>query len=491
MGEMGMKQGVNTPERRYRYWAVLAALAAAAGMIVWLGVTRMRRWNYHEHWDDPRWFATRVGWILAFAVILALLVGAMAATVTAVKRRETRRQTEELTQALRQERQASRAKSQFLSAMSYDIRTPMNAIVGMTTIALQHQDDAQRVRHCLGEIDKASHYLLDLVNDVLDISEIERGATTLSPSVISLPLAVETVTRMVRAQFQNKTLDFRLEVREMEHPYLYADEVRLEQIFGNLLTNAMQYTPSGGRVTVELYELPGIAPEHARVVYRVQDTGVGMSPEFMETMYDPFARAEDDRDGGLQGSGLGLVIVRQMVERLGGTIQCQSQTGEGTEFVVTLELPIAKELPGQGSETDQARWTAFQGLRVLVAEDNELNWEVIRQLLEGQGVEVRRAADGQACVDRLTAEGEDAYQLVLMDVQMPVMDGMEATAAIRSDPRSWVNNIPIVAMTADAMSQDVAQCRQVGMDDHVAKPVELEKLRQAMERAISKRGART
>lgn len=481
-----MQSENKTSGGRLRCRVILAALAAAAALTVWFGVSRMRRWNYHEHWDDPRWFTARVGWSMAFAGALALLVGAMAVTVAVARRRALRRELEETEQALRRERQANRAKSQFLSAMSHDIRTPMNAIVGMTTIALQHREDHPRMTRCLEEIDKAGHYLLQLVNDVLDISEVESGRTALRPSVLSLPLTVESMARMIQTQFQDKPMELRLELREMEHPYLRADEVRLEQIFGNLLINAMTYTPAGGQVTVELYELPGIAPDHARVVYRVRDTGVGMSPEFMETMYEPFSKTED----AAAGSGLGLVMVRQAVELMGGTVQCQSGRGEGTEFVVTLELPIAPPPSGGESEEDQTRWEAFRGLRVLVAEDNELNWEVVRQLLEAQGVETRRAANGQECVERLAEEGEGAYQLVLMDVQMPVMDGMEATAAIRSDPRGWVNNIPIVAMTADALSQDVARCRQMGMDDHVAKPVELEKLRQAMERAMEKREVR-
>lgn len=479
------RESGNAPRRGY--WIVLAALAAAALAVAALGVARMRHWSYREHWDDPRWFTSRAGWIILTTAVVALLIGAMVAAVAARRRQALRRELEETREALRRERQANRAKSQFLSAMSYDIRTPMNAIVGMTTIALQHREDSGKAVHCLEEIDKAGHYLLKLVNDVLDVSEVESGRTASHPSVISLPLAVESVARMIQAQFRDKGVELCLETGRIEHPYLRADEIRLEQIFGNLLTNAMQYTPAGGRVTVELYELPAIAPEHARMVCRIQDTGTGMSPEFMETMYQPFTRGEEGSGG---GPGLGLVIVHQAVERMGGTIQCQSREGEGTEFVVTLELPIAPPPSGLDSGESQARWEVFRGLRLLVVEDNDLNWEVIRQLLEAQGVETQRAVNGQECVERLTAEGEDAYQLVLMDVQMPVMDGMEATAAIRSDPRSWVNNIPIVAMTADALSQDVAQCRQVGMDDHVAKPVEMEKLRQAMERAMEKRQAR-
>lgn len=480
-----MEQGNAT--RRRGCWIALAALAACAAGTVWFGLSRLRHWNYREHWDDPRWFTARAGWIILTAAIVAALVGAMVAVVTLERRQRLRRELEETEKALRQERQANRAKSQFLSAMSYNIRTPMNAIVGMTTIALQHREDGEKTARCLEEIDKAGHYLLKLVNDVLDVSEVESGHPASHPSVVSLPLAVESIARMVQAQFRDRGVELSLDTGRMEHPYLLADEVRLEQIFGNLLTNAMQYTPAGGRVSVELYELPAIAPGHARVVCRVQDTGEGMSPEFMETMYQPFTRGQEDTR---RGSGLGLVIVRQAVELMGGTIQCQSREGEGTEFAVTLELPTAPPPSGLDNGESQARWEVFRGLRLLVAEDNDLNWEVIRQLLETQGVETQRASNGQECVERLTGEGEGAYQLVLMDVQMPVMDGMEATAAIRSDPRSWVNNIPIVAMTADALSQDVAQCRQVGMDDHVAKPVEMEKLRQAMERAMEKRRAR-
>ncbi len=507
------------------------------------------------------------------------------------------------------ERMQNEAKSQFLTAMSHDIRTPMNAIIGMTTLATKHKDDPEYVQSCLAKVTLASNHLLMLINDVLDISKVESGKMTLNPVAFSLADTVTNLLNIVRQQIKEKQQSFDIRVGGLLHEEVFADQLRLNQIMINILSNAVKYTPEGGRITVDIREEPlPDRPDAMRLVYVVADNGVGMSEEFQKTMYSSFTRERANIGKTIQGSGLGLAIVKQMVDLMEGSIECQSAVGVGTTFTITLDLPVASQLmedcilppmevllvdddeifletaaqtlqdlgvqptcvasgeeglrtvvqrhesgsdypvviidykmPGMdGIETTRAiraqvgqrvpiivisayeaeeiekaalaagangfiskpffrssvyrdmtqilglgaeqtpdhevKHVCLEGMRILVAEDNDLNWEIAHEILAMYGVTTVRAENGQICLELLHSAAEGSFDLVLMDIQMPVMNGYDATIAIRSSEQDWVRNIPVIAMTADAYAEDIQRCWDVGMNGHITKPIDVDRL---------------
>ena len=507
-------------------------------------------------------------------------------------------------QAAMEAESANRAKTDFLSTMSHDIRTPMNAIIGLTTIAAKNVDDRQSVKDCLKKINMASGHLLTLINDILDISKVESGKLTLSPVTFSIVESANNLVNISQPMVKEKNIDFDFRINRIEHEYLYADQLRINQIFINLLSNALKYTNPGGRVHVDLKEETIEDGKSVRLTYAVADTGIGMTDEFMRNMYQPFSRQTDSRVNAIQGTGLGLAITKQMIELMGGTIDCQSKVNVGTTFTVTLDIPIADKMveemvlspiraliadddevlletaldtlmsigvtaepakngtdavqmavarhsQGQDYEVVILDWkmpdmdgleaarrirrevgsgvpiliiSAYEwsdmeeearkagvngfvskplfrstlynkisellgmenaareteddnsdivGMRVLVAEDNDINWEIISMLLSMQGIQSTRAENGQKAVDAIKAARRGDYDLIFMDIQMPVMNGLEAARAIRRLNDPWQKSIPIVAMTADAFSENVAECLAAGMNGHIAKPIDI------------------
>ena len=382
-----------------------------------------------------------------------------------------------LRQAVRTAEKANAAKTQFLSSMSHDIRTPMNAVIGMTEIATHHLDDPAFVKDCLGKVAVSGSHLLTLINDILDISKVESGKMTLNPCVFSLREAMEELCAMVRPGAEERDVAFELNMLDVRQDAVVGDPLRLRQVLINLLTNAVKYTEPGGHVTFEVSQQPLADAERVALRFVVSDDGVGMSEEFQKEMYDAFARETDSRVNRVQGSGLGLPIARQMMELMGGEIDCESAPGRGTRFTVTLEMRA-----GQARMAENAQLTAdgenaeFAGLRALVAEDNDLNWEIIHILLGEHGVEADRAEDGRRCLERLNDPDAPKYDLVLMDVQMPEMDGREATRRMRASDRAYLRDLPVLAMTADAFAEDVYACMEAGMDGHVSKPVDMNQL---------------
>ena len=528
---------------------------------------------------------------------------------------------QQLQQTAREAETANRAKTDFLSTMSHDIRTPMNAIIGLTAIAEKNVNDPTAVGENLRKISLAGNHLLTLINDILDISKVESGKLTLSPVTFSLVETVENLVNFSQPMVKEKNLDFSFRVHGLEKEYLYADQLRLNQIYINLLSNALKYTEPGGSVSVDLAEEASETPGAVRLICTVADTGIGMSPEYMEKMYQPFSRQTDSRVNTIQGTGLGLTITKQMVSLMGGDIQCSSRQGEGTTFRVELNIPAAEKQPeslrlegvsvlivdddevlretaadtlrSMGAEPDTAPggaealemilrrrdggreygavvvdwkmpgmdgvetvrsiresvgrelpillisaydWSDIEeaaraagadgfigkplfrstfydrlssllgmqtaalepeeddgdvrGMRVLVAEDNDINWEIISTLLEMHGVAAERAENGRLCVDRLRASEKGSFDLVFMDIQMPVMNGLDATRAIRALEGCWASAVPIVAMTADAFSENVAECMAAGMNGHIAKPIDvklvMKELRRVRENAEKK-----
>lgn len=371
--------------------------------------------------------------------------------------------------------QASEAKTQFLSSMSHDIRTPMNAVLGMTDIARRNVDDPAFVTECLDKVTSAGNHLLTLINDILDISKVESGQMRLNPSSFSLERSISSIEDMIRPQLFEKRLDFRGEYSDIPHKYIVADELRLNQILINLLTNSVKYTKPGGSVSFTVREEPAADSANTRLVFIVEDNGIGMSEDFQKNMYDSFSRATNSQINKIQGSGLGLAIVKKMVDLMNGSIECESEQDKGSKFTVTLEVPIA-ETPVE-QHGDGGGYTGdISGMHALVAEDNDLNWEIIASMLEEYGVTCDRAENGKECADIISAAPDGKYDIILMDIQMPVMNGREATRLIRQNEREYVSRIPIVAMTADAFAEDVQACLDCGMDGHISKPVNIQKV---------------
>ena len=499
---------------------------------------------------------------------------------------------------------ANKAKTDFLSTMSHDIRTPMNAIIGLTSIAEKNTGDEESTKESLRKIGLASNHLLTLINDILDISKVESGNLKLNPLTFSIVETVENLVNISQPMIKEKNIDFSFHINQMEKEYIYTDQLRLNQIFINILSNAIKYTEPGGRVGVNLREEESTIPGCIRLTYVVEDTGIGMSHEFMQNMYTPFSRQVDSRVNSIQGTGLGLAITKQMVELLGGTIDCQSEQGKGTTFTVALDIPIAdrqredmelepidvlivdddetmlltatETLESLGASVEQAHsgiealgmiehrhlsgkdyslimvdwkmpeidgletisrirsdiktnipiiltssydwsdiedkakavgangfitkplfrstlydkisnligegsssmepeddYSDLQGLRILVAEDNDINWEIISVMLSMFGITSERAENGKVCVDMIREAEEESFTLIFMDIQMPEMNGLDATRAIRKLENKWASSIPIIAMTADAFSENIMECMDAGMNGHIAKPIDV------------------
>lgn len=404
------------------------------------------------------------------------------------------RQTKEaLEEALNRAEEASRAKSDFLSSMSHDIRTPMNAIIGMTLLAQKKRDDPERLEDCLQKITYSSKHLLNLINDILDMSKIERAKITLNRELIALPELVDQLTAMMAPQAEEAGLRFGSRLEHISHVYFYGDSLRISQILINILGNAIKFTPHGGSVSFQVEELPCVEKEgHACYCYTIQDTGIGMTQEFLEHVYEPFTRSSRASD--VEGTGLGLSITRGLVDLMGGRIEVESIPGGGTTFRVTLECevahlndicnPVALASSTTGKRALDEKLIA--GRYFLVAEDNAINSEILCELLGLYGASSVVAPNGKQAVEMFREAEPGTFDAVLMDIQMPVMNGYEATRAIRSLEREDAASIPIIAMTANAFSEDVQMTYDAGMDAHVAKPIDMMKFLETMSRVLAR-----
>lgn len=368
--------------------------------------------------------------------------------------------------------QASRAKTQFLSAMSHDIRTPLNAVLGMMMIAKNKAEDPESVVECMDKGLQSGKHLLTLINDVLDISKIESGNFTLNPEKVSLLEFMQDLTEMQEQSLAAKNIQLHSDFTSLAHKYVYVDKIRLNQIYVNLLTNAVKYTQSGGTIHLRLYEeeIPE-KPENTQLIFYIEDNGIGMTQEFQKNMYHNFSREINTQVNRTQGTGLGLSIVKQMVELMGGTIICKSSPGVGTVFTVSVDLPVAEDI--EETVSDSKKNKEIKEVHLLVAEDNDLNWEIFHELVSEREVTCERAGNGQECVEMLKNAAPGTYSAILMDVHMPVMNGYEATRVIRSLEDEELRKIPIIAMTADAFAEDVQACKDSGMNGHIAKPVNM------------------
>lgn len=558
------------------------------------------------------------GWSIGLALISCSVLVAATSAIFFVYMRISRRQMEDLARAREEALEASRAKSEFLSNMSHDIRTPMNAIIGMTAIAAANPGDTGKVQDCLRKITLSSRHLLGLINDVLDMSKIESGRMTLSRDLVSLRETVESLVSIVQPQIKAKDQSFDVFIRNILSENVYADSVRLGQVLMNLLSNAIKFTPDGGSITITVtQEDSPRGTEYVRTHFRVKDTGIGMSKEFQEKIFDSFEREDQTRVRKTEGTGLGMTITKYIVDTAGGSITLDSEPGRGTEFHVIFDMERVSEddtemllpawsilvvdddeplcrsaaaaleetgvhaewaldgptaidmvqqrhekhrdyyiilldwkMPGMDgietarelrrrigeevpillisaydwsdieaearaagvsgfiskplfkstlyyglkpfADTDEEQEpvsetkTDFTGRRLLVAEDNELNWEIANELLASVGFALDWAENGKICMEKFQTNPSGYYDAILMDLRMPVMNGLEATKAIRAMEHPDAKSIPIIAMTADAFSEDVSKCLEAGMNGHAAKPLDMPELLRTLQKLFRK-----
>lgn len=390
--------------------------------------------------------------------------------------------TRQLEDALSQAKRASKAKSVFLSNMSHDIRTPMNAIVGFTNLAIAHIDKQEQVEEYLEKIKSSGNHLLSLINDVLDMSHIESGKMHIEEKICSLPEILEGLYNILQADIKAKQLSLRIESVDISNEEIYCDKLRLDQVLLNLLSNAVKYTEKGGSIYVKVTEKPGAMSGYANYEFVIKDTGIGMSKEFVTKIFEPFKRELDSTTSGIQGTGLGMAITKNIVEMMGGTISVQSEKGVGSEFTVCFMFRVnTGEKLVHMSEFDtvmslEQQLAEVPKGRILLAEDVELNQEIATTILKDAGFETEVAGNGQVAVDMLAKSDPGYYQVILMDVQMPVMNGYEATKEIRRMENQDLASIPIIAMTANAFEEDKQEALKSGMNGHIAKPIDIEVL---------------
>ena len=397
---------------------------------------------------------------------------------------EMRRAQDAAAEALYAAERASQAKTDFLSNMSHDIRTPMNAIVGLTTLMENELDQPEKLAEHLHKLESSGQLLLGIINNILDMSRIESGKTTLNVEPMHLPQQLDQLSTIIRAQANEKAQTFTVSTH-LRHENLLADPTRLNQVLMNILSNAVKYTPRGGHIRFEVEELP--RNEHyAKYSFVVQDDGIGMSEAYQKTLFDPFTREERSGTNRVQGTGLGMAITKNIVDLMGGSISVESSTGKGTRFEVVLEFPIDTEADAvpkaQALPEEPEDVSPLCGMNFLCAEDNAINAEILELLLESKGAHCKIYPNGQELVDAFASVKPGEYDMILMDVQMPVMDGLEAARRIRSSENPLGRVIPILAMTANAFLEDMQKSKEAGMDEHLSKPVDIDALEQTVKR---------
>lgn len=385
----------------------------------------------------------------------------------------------ELEEALDMANKANSAKTVFLNSMSHDIRTPMNAIIGFTDLLGENLGDEKKARDYIGKIKSSSDYLLSLINNVLEMARIESGRSDLDERDISVEKSLDAVYWIFEAQMKEKHIDFIWDVN-VKHNNIKCDVVKLKEILMNIINNAYKYSLPGDSVAVRIEEIPCDRDGYARIQTTVKDSGIGMSEEFLEHIFEDFTRAQTSTESGQFGTGLGMAIVKKIVDLMGGTIDVQSKQGVGTTFTVTLEHKIAEIAAENREVVKSTEDYSFRGKRILLVEDNDLNAEIAQTILAGTGMTVDRACDGIQCVDVLKGSEPGYYDMVLMDIQMPNMDGYEATRIIRQLEDKRLSEIPIIAMTANAFAEDRKQAFDAGMNGHIAKPINAEDLKMTL-----------
>ena len=388
-------------------------------------------------------------------------------------------------------RNANEAKSHFMAQMSHDIRTPMNAIIGMTAIAMGQADNEERVKDCLQKISLSSSHLLHLINEVLDMSKIERGQITLTEAPFSLKGLFHEIGSIVYNESMEKGQTLHFLTDDIIHDNLLGDAGKIRQVLINLINNAIKYTPCGGTITVTSKEMTSGIPGVGCFVFTVEDNGIGISEEFLDHIFVPFAREENCHVRKVQGTGLGMSISHGIVTAMQGSIRVESKQGAGSRFIVTLTIRTLEEEGGEAAvlralsgNTGRTLEMCLQGLRLLLVEDNELNMEIAETLLRDAGFIVDRAENGYEALKLFNDSEPGTYDAILMDLQMPVMDGYTAASEIRSSSHPEAKSVPIIALTANAFAEDISKVMAAGMNDHVTKPIDFDRLLAALRKCI-------
>ena len=405
--------------------------------------------------------------------------------------RQAKRAAEEAFQVAQE---ANRSKSNFLANMSHDIRTPMNAIIGITSLIRYDAGDKGKVIEYADKIDTSSQHLLGIINDVLDMSKIEAGKTVFKYSDFSIVDFIQELDTIFHAQIHEKKQTFSITKENIRHEWVNGDRVHLMQIFSNLLSNAIKYTQEGGKIQLLAEECESNSSVYAKYRFLVSDNGMGMSADFKNTIFDAFTRAENSMTNKIQGTGLGMAITKNLVDSMGGTIDVESEPGQGSCFEIFMDLKIAEEESvslALQAETDKQDGNILQGMKFLCAEDNKLNAEILTELLKLEGAECTICENGEEILKAFEQSVPGDYDMILMDVQMPVMNGYEATKAIRRGSHELAKKIPIIAMTANAFSEDIQHSLAAGMNAHVSKPVEMKVLKKTIKSIKSGGGYRT
>ena len=427
------------------------------------------------------------GWITSIQKLWGLLISFMIAFIIMTvylqfKMRRYREQIHEteLEKAVHEAKCANEAKTRFLFNMSHDIRTPMNAIIGFADLLEKHIDEKERVRDYIGKIKSSSEFLLSLINYVLETARIESGKTNLKKEVSCASRLIESLTDVFEPEVCKKGLTYSY-TKDIEHEYVMGDETKVREIFINIIGNSLKYTPAGGKITIDIREIPFDRENYIAYKIVVEDTGIGMSEDYLPHIFEEFSREHTSTESKVVGTGLGLPIVKALIDLMGGTIEIESEAGKGTKTTVMIPFEIATQEQILEEQQKEKEFVPedIKGKRILVAEDNELNAEITLTVLKEKGLLVERAANGKECVEMLKEKPADYYDMILMDIQMPEMDGYQATEMIRNlgDSRAAV---PIVAMTANAFEEDRQKALDAGMNAHVSKPVDMNVLFRVM-----------
>lgn len=429
------------------------------------------------------YYAAETAFVLIYIIICVIVWGVHNNAERKNYYKEKERQLE-LQDALERAERAAAAKSTFLSNMSHDIRTPMNAIIGFTKLVRKQLGNREKALDYLDKIDDSSRYLLEILNNILDIAKIESGKVALEESVICIDEQCREIYSVFENQMIEKNLRFSLDI-QVTHHYVSCDILKVKQIIFNLLSNAYKYTDAGGSVSFSIEEFPADSDGYGLYKTRICDTGIGMSPEFVSHIFEEFARERTSTESRQPGTGLGMAIAGQLAELMGGKIIVESELGKGSCFTVILTHRFAMTPVHEEAEAVlMEKGTEFSGKRILLVEDNDMNAEITVELLRFKGLEVDRARDGCECIDMLEHANDDYYSIILMDVQMPNMNGYEAARKIRAMQDEAKAGIPIIAMTANAFEDDKKAALQAGMNGHLVKPVEVDKLMQMIDKFI-------